>query len=404
MYKIRNSIKIVEGINGSIFYDKEREVFLDLNAQTAIEVKDILSNSEKNKELAKWLEANGWIIEVEKKYRYQEDNSYRFSASRVSASDFRLKKILIELSTECGLDCTFCDSEEENTDIPCICKRWRYKKKKQNYKHISESALRFGVDKIIIIGGDVFFDAFEDFVELYGCLEEYNYRGEIVIVSNLTHIDEVIIDYIAECKSVRINAVLFGTDDDSYEHITRRKHMFSRVRENVQKLVERGVVVNGIYISMESDDKGVIAEKLKDLRINIGFKDHYRQELRNTQLLNDENKRIISCDAATFCALEHINICLYGQIFISAENRVYPCPYLREALLGDLSMEELQEVFNRDNYKEYWYLSKSKMKRCRKCKYRNNCMDCRAIEYNVTKDLYDTAYCRLILEGEIDEH
>ena len=167
-------------------------------------------------------------------------------------TEFSLNKVIIEVSSECGLDCCFCNADNYSAFSSCTCKRWNYQEVDIDYTNIVEQLIRFRVQKVLIIGGDPFFNAFERLKSLLNKLNEKGYTGEIVIMTN---------------------------------------------------------------------GQSLSKEKIE---------------------------------------------------FISKFN---------------------YEIFRTERYREFWFLSKNKIERCRSCKYNTVCMDCRAIEYSVTHDLYAEYFC-----------
>ena len=147
--------------------------------------------------------------------------------------------------------------------------------------------------------------------------------------------------------------------------------------------------MNGTYL-INNRNISKIPYDLMKIGIDVGIKYVYNEQYTNMELLLDHRNRMMLNDVITTEALGDINCCLFRQIFISSDLKVYPCPNM---MLGNLKQEKLFEVFSRDEYKKFWYLSKAKIDGCKECKYRTCCFDCRAIEYSALKDLHKEYYC-----------
>ena len=292
------------------------------------------------------------------------------------------------------LNCFFCDEDEEKIYTSCTCKKWKKKEKDSNinYDDIVSQILRYSLEKIMVIGGDVFFDGFDKLRSFMISLKENFYEGEIVIVTNGTCINENQIDFLKQFPNVRLDLILFGGDNKIYFDVTNVKNAYKKVKKNIISLKKNNIRVNGTYL-INNRNISKPPYDLLEMDMNIGIKYVYSEQYNNRELLLDYNNRIMLNDAVTTEALEDINCCLFRQIFISSDMKVYPCPNMREFMLGDLKKEKLFEIFSRDEYKRFWYLSKSKIDGCKECKYRTSCFDCRAIEYSVLKDLYKEYYC-----------
>ena len=216
----------------------------------------------------------------------------------------------------------------------------------------------------------------------------------------MTCINKNQIDFLKQFPNVRLDLILFGGDEKTYFDVTNVKNAYKKVKKNIISLKKNNIRVNGTYL-INNRNISKIPNDLMEIGIDVGVKYVYNEQNTNMNLLLDYNGRIMSNDAITTEALEDINCCLFRQIFISSDMKVYPCPNIRKFMLGDLKKEKLFEIFSRDEYKKFWYLSKSKIDGCQECKYRTCCFDCRAIEYSVLKDLHKEYYCGNIHEDEI---
>ncbi|WP_054743912.1 SPASM domain-containing protein [Cellulosilyticum ruminicola] len=134
-------------------------------------------------------------------------------------------------------------------------------------------------------------------------------------------------------------------------------------------------------------------DEIKSLNVPIVKKFIYNIPVLSKEILNDYNQRIQKTDYLTYQVRKNVNSCLYGQIFIAANQEIYPCPYLRDFKLGDLHNDTISSILHKGEYRKFWYMAKSKIKPCNDCKHNVQCFDCRAIEYSVEKKIDSEYYC-----------
>lgn len=72
-----------------------------------------------------------------------------------------------------------------------------------------------------------------------------------------------------------------------------------------------------------------------------------------------------------------VNSCLYKKISIDSEGLIRNCPSMK-LHFGHVGNTKLQDVIEKVDYKELWYITKDQVKKCCKCQYRYSCFDCRA--------------------------
>lgn len=408
MYSINSFIKKVEGNNGIVLINTITSKILDLNGLDAVRFNNIITNNgieyDKNEvEFINYLVDNGWIVKVTNISYTEEHKYYDIKLEAHGLTEFRLSKILLELSTDCSLDCIFCDKDKNTSYTSCSCKRWNYERKNINYELIVKCIIDYEVEKIIIIGGDPFYNSFNILKVFLKLLKKANYTGEVVINTNCSYIDEEKITFLKNFPNVRINVIILGGNEEDYQNITRTSNTFGRVIKNIRLLIGNSIKISGSYILNDLNTNSLMNSILKSLDMYIGVKYVFNEEFTSSEILKNPSNRIISSDYSSYQILEETNCCLYSQIFIAADLKVYPCPYLREFLLGDLEHDYLYNIFQNEKYREFWFLAKGKINSCKLCKYKLQCLDCRAIEYEKTANLYTEYYCNVADSIEYNE-
>lgn len=391
MLTLNAYIHKVDGVNGCLLINTATSEVLDLGIEDADNLDKLMNQHVENNSLKEYLLKNGWMIET--KDASDPEKLYQFDLESRGLTEFSLNKVIIEVSSECGLDCCFCNANKYSAFASCTCKRWNYKEVDINYTNIVEYLISFRVQKVLIIGGDPFFHAFERLKSLLNKLNEKGYTGEIVIMSNGKSLSKEKIEFISKFKNVRVNIIFFGSNEEQYRTITRKKNVFKTIIKNVKLLKKYDVCVNGTFLVNSYNISDFENSEINALGINIGIKYIFDEKYNARGLIFSHNNRILKIDYQSDKILRETNCCLYSQVFIASNMKVYPCPYLRDFQLGDLQNEQLYEIFRSGKYREFWFLSKNKIEGCCSCKYNTVCMDCRAIEYSVTHDLYVEYFC-----------
>ena len=229
MYMLNSFIKKVDGNNGCTLINLENSDVIDLGNREALLLTSLLNNSYDglDNELKTYLIENNWIVEVNNMSKSENLNYLKMELQGMT--DFTLKKVLLELSTNCSLNCIYCDENSDNAFASCTCKRWNYNKVKTDYHELAEQIVSFDVEKIIIIGGDPFFDSFENLKELLFFLKEEGYKNEIVIYTNGSCLDNEKVLFIKEYKNIRINIMFLGCNEEDYKYITNTSGTLKKV-------------------------------------------------------------------------------------------------------------------------------------------------------------------------------
>ncbi|ASJ01576.1 SPASM domain-containing protein [Thermococcus gorgonarius] len=89
--------------------------------------------------------------------------------------------------------------------------------------------------------------------------------------------------------------------------------------------------------------------------------------------------------------------CLAGTIAVSADGYITPCPLLRNFVVGDVRKGDIKRIRKKRKLKEFWKMTKDKIKGCSACPFRYICHDCRALEYQATGEIDGLEYCPILL-------
>ncbi len=141
-----------------------------------------------------------------------------------------------ELSPICNLACRMCyvrktPAEVAAHDRPMLTL--------DDWKTIADVTFDRGTLFLLLTGGEPFL--WPDFRELYEYLATKGFL--ISINTNGTLITDETVAWLRENPPVRLNVTLYGATDAAYERLCGAKGMFSRVRDNIDRLLAAGISV-----------------------------------------------------------------------------------------------------------------------------------------------------------------
>lgn len=397
MYTLSSYVKEVKGVNGSLLINLDSGNELDLNKYESENLNSILNSSDLEwlqeiKKFCNMLIDEGWIVKSNNRYNSEELKYINITTIKGDLKEFSLEKIMIEICTKCTLNCFFCNKSNNNAFASCFCKKWNYDINFQLNEEIIYQLINFGVRKVMIIGGDPFcnFDYLKRIIDVFN---NYGFNGEFVIYTNGVNINKNHIKFISNNKNIRINLQLFGFNEEEYYSITGEKGIYEKIDKNIKQLKKHNINTIGTLLVTNVNVNTLFQGKMQDFLIPIGLKYLYKDDNLKKELLYSHENRKVRQNYYTFPIKKETNDCLYSQVFISGKGKVYPCPFLRDYELGDINNESLATIFRKKKHNKFWFLSKLEIDNCKSCKYRMNCLDCRAIEYSIDRNLYSEHYC-----------
>lgn len=141
-----------------------------------------------------------------------------------------------ELSPVCNLDCKMCyvrktAGEVAAHDRPILTL--------EQWKQIADDAYNAGMLFLLLTGGEPFL--WPDFRALYTYLIDKGFA--LSINTNGTLITDATVAWLREKPPVRLNITLYGASDEAYERLCGVKGMYTRVRENIDRLLAAGISV-----------------------------------------------------------------------------------------------------------------------------------------------------------------
>ncbi len=95
----------------------------------------------------------------------------------------------------------------------------------------------------------------------------------------------------------------------------------------------------------------------------------------------------------TYAMLQTKNSCLYGKVAIKLDGTIIPCPMMDDYVIDNIRHTNIITALRSNIYKDIIYSTKNNQDKCKICVYRFGCSDCRAVEYNLTKDHKTNELC-----------
>ena len=317
---------------------------------------------------------------MQENYLKYENRQAKYS---LMISNIVLNQVYLVTEPECNLCCEFC-SEEEHVYTKTHCKKRVGFKKQLDTTAINtvlETCKKLGVDKVSIIGGNPFLD--KDLIEQIADL-----AGDIrtlEIYANVLQIDDQTIDFLLESDIVLVAQIVQCSIDELMM---------------LRTLIEKGINLR-VDVLLWKKTEGLANDFCKQL---LTFHKFRAGDIKISGLYNSEfsakdfepnKKQFHSFSAQTLEISEVYNTCLFGKIAIRLDGKVMPCPMMDNIILGDVTSQSLIDILTGEKYRNLIQLSRNKIEGCSVCAFKNNCMDCRALEYSKSGSLNRCAYCEV---------
>ncbi|MBU5352725.1 radical SAM protein [Paenibacillus barcinonensis] len=310
---------------------------------------------------------------------------------------FHLNRIVIELTGECNLNCEFCN-ESEFVYRSCGCKKWPNKKNLDfnEWREVLNQAIKLGVKECFITGGEPLLEK-EILQKVITFLTEHGIN--ITLFTNATLLDQEMI-YLIKRNHVTLALQLFGNDLEAYTRVTGDNKTYEKVKQAMDLISQEQIAHNISIIVCSLNEKFINRVKQETntqyiyiYPTNSFYSRDYLHEMYNP------SSRQIPINIHSLPYMKRFNNCLYGQIFVSSEGKVFPCMMMRQFQLGDLNLELLWEVFFRKSHKPFWEMSKTQIQGCSECPKNVSCFDCRALDSFTSGKLDGMQYCEHLDKG-----
>jgi MoaA/NifB/PqqE/SkfB family radical SAM enzyme len=291
----------------------------------------------------------------------------------------------IEFPGECEFNCSFCGYP---TLFQCTtCKRNKERADVSIIDQFLQRMIQTECRNLIFHGGDPVTCIDQLFTEIEYCRKK-GYEGGISVISNGSQINQNIMEIFSRYK-VQLILPVFMTSN------TRQEYYLTKLA-NLAKRYKVPLTVSSVQI--ENEDSASMKEKIVEMKPD----QNQIAMIYNKTRVNSENnpnqmlKTLQRVDANIFYHMKKHHPCLYGTIAISVSGDILPCPYLKTEILGNVQDSYwLENIFENESIYDYWDLPLSSIDKCRDCAFHFGCLDCRALEMQITGDLYGKSLCSL---------
>jgi len=372
---------------------------------------DQVSIKEDAKEFFCALEKDGFIVsgktleecnEKDERFSYTRllehciKNEYIYSQK--STQDFfgeyfndqpQLTSLHIEITSKCNEKCLHCYIPQENKTNNI---------EPNSFYEILKQCENMKLLHLTISGGEpMLHNKFCDFLKK--CRE---YEFSINVLSNLTLLNEQIIDEMKANPLLGVQVSLYSMDHEIHDDITQVKGSFEKTKNAILRLVENDIPLKISCPILKQNKKcyGDVIKWGKKHKIHVGSDyviiGRYNHTIENLNYrlslteVSDVIKEISENDSEYIPQMEDgaqkkMNISVndfvcsvcHSSICIADNGNIYPCAGWQDYTLGNMKHDSLKEVW--DNSKEVNYLRNLRKKdfpKCLKCSDKEFCTMC----------------------------
>lgn len=307
-----------------------------------------------------------------------------------------VNRIFIELPCKCNRNCQRCSETTYNGCLACSYHDYPIDEEEmfmETYKSYITDISYIKPQSIVFYGGNPFFE-WEKIIELLRFARHM--LGLSVNIMILTNGDYINDENMKFCEDNKINVVITLSDQ---EIKSQHKHKMSYVGMQFSH-----VFYNITYYDEKSANKGV-----SDIFAHMDRVVGESLLVSHPENRSSENLRIahnIVIHELSMRMGEFLSRCA-GTINITKNDKLLFCPACNYELNSSYISENggLIKTINdsKQQLMDIWTYSISRVNPCSKCEFNIDCIDCRALEYNISGDILGKAYCERIFRAEKKE-
>ncbi|WP_333656795.1 radical SAM protein [Methanothrix soehngenii] len=269
-----------------------------------------------------------------------------------------LFRAFLEINNSCNRECWFCGYHGTKRSLGCMgCNRFEENGEPltlERWKELIDQLVDLECENIFITGGDLTL-AWEKTMSILDYAS-----GKFTNIYIILHQQSVSIDIMNDLADRAKVIIQAGKSIDNYFE-------------------------NSIYILTISPDEWINNQwNIKDKNTIIDFAISDPHSL--TSDLPIMSKMKMSSALHQFMSNTKFHPCLGHTVAIGCNGDVAPCPMMKNHNLGNLRDMDFHTIFGRRGkgiYK-FWELTLDKINKCNGCEFRYACIDCRALEENLT--------------------
>lgn len=321
---------------------------------------------------------------------------------KIANSSISVRRLYLEISTDCSLDCKFCNIETTSFR-KTGCARWHNQKSSliaADYEMILLQMSKLNCEEVIFIGAD----PLQNFEQIKSIIQisRKNSINHFEIVTNGYCIDQEHFRYF-EAHGITLHLQVVAWNNGL--HITSRADYDEKISlllkalSNSKVSFDITVLVGNYNQNTYKDDIAQIMTYFESLKPMIGIQYIYpteKQSAMYSSTMAKDNSIPFTDNLSSNLKLpqyienKRYHPCFSNSIGISADGNVLPCIMKKDLSLGNLKDEDsLCQLLLSKQYLDLRTLTKDKIDNCNTCAFRYACGDCRAIEHS----LYSTSFC-----------
>ncbi|WP_416150215.1 radical SAM protein [Salipaludibacillus sp. HK11] len=370
------------GNNGSLLYDINNKVFYSLDIDhtnilkqikkgTQIdEIRKKFDNNLVSDFITKLLNNN--LASLSDTFYVEEE--FR-TGNAMASTNLDFTTCYIEFPTDCNEGCTNCKEPKIFSCLAC-CKPDNISQQidVSFYENLLKDLLKTSVNLLVFHGGDPLTNYYEVLEIIKYTRNKADQKVKIILKTNGSLINEEISMFLIKYK---INPLINFNNMNEQDFEGRIKKLKTHLTEFNHNNLD--YYCNIVFESPSLNYNNHCVDKLKSLgfkNITISYTIDLKENLQQYASVNFPQKLVYN-----FNFYKELHPCLNGTLAITSDKKVIPCPALKQSELLDLSKDNFINVFNsQDKISELWRLTLQKIDKCKSCKFKYSCSDCRAIE------------------------
>jgi len=380
MLKLKSHVMIVEGATNTALYDLKTGNVFHINPKGHAIIREFENGSDINK----FPEDQDFInnlISFGLLSNGSAEEEFNIDPDQHLTMDLRFA--WYELTDRCMLRCIHCycgDRSIETKDRMLL----------ENWKNVHEQAVKLGIRKISLIGGEPLkFQRFREFL-LY--LQNYPDIG-IEIYTNGILLAPDIID-IAKSQGISFATSFYSHNPKTHNAITGNSGSWLKTKQAIEMILAAGLKLRVGIILMQQNAQDY--ENTRDFLKSLGVKKINPDYARATgcgkngdvslgwEILKRKSKPNFSTSVKSFFKLKSWNSCLTGKVAIASNGDVLPCIFARDHVIGNVLKQQLSDIVYNDQLQDIWKLNRDRIDRCKDCEFRYACKDCRPLAESFT--------------------
>lgn len=359
---------IVSGKHKDCIYDLRNSKLYHISKSVTALIDQLLENDiEKfsTEEIKTILQLKNWGVLTEQKNPYKKD-------IKELCKPHKLKTAWIEIITFCNLKCRHCYEESTN-------KRTE-KMTLQDFKYAIDALSEYGIETVILIGGEPFCHPnLKEMIE-YSCKK----IPKTAVFTNGTIIDEQWCNFL-KSHNVTMGISMYSYLPDMHDKVTTVNGSYDKTKKTLElfdkyKITHKIATVHMKDIELgKCDSCSFQLDPIKDpVRLaGRGNLSLITPELMRNKLIT-KDRFSVPLDKNWIVRALNGHQCFSIKIYIEYNLDIRPCVMEHRRKHKNLRGKAISDILNQ----EIVYFNKDKVEECRDCEFRYNCHDCRADSIN----------------------